>query len=51
MVVDKEFAAEVEEMLKTDFAASRQISAADFNSKSFLFRFAVRTARLLSPIQ
>jgi len=51
MVVNKEFAAEVEEMLTADFSSSRQISATDFSNKSFLFRLAVRAARLLSPIQ
>ncbi len=51
MVVDKEFAAEVEKMLTADFSSSRQISADDFNNKSFPFRLAVRAARLLSPVQ
>jgi len=51
MVVDKEFARQVEEMLTADFAASRQLSPDDLDNRSFLFRFVVRAARLLSPIQ
>ena len=51
LVLDKDFAREVEEMLLVDFAASHQVSAQDFNQRSLPFRFASRVARLLSPIQ
>lgn len=51
MVVDQLFASEMEEMLLADFAESYQTSATEFTDKSFFFRFVVRAARLLSPVQ
>ena len=38
-------------MLEEDFAVSRQVTAAEYTDASFPFRLAVRTARLLAPIQ
>ena len=49
--IDKSFAGKVEAMLKADFAKSRQVPATDYTERSLLFRFAVRTARLLAPLQ
>jgi cardiolipin synthase len=48
---DKSFAANVCEMLEKDFAECRQATAAETAAKGFWFRFAVRVARLMAPIQ
>ena len=48
---DEEFGREVEEMLDRDFDASRRVSATDYTESSLPFRFAVRAARLLAPVQ
>ena len=51
LFVDEDFAAEVEAMLEDDFAASRLVSAKEYTESSLPFRFLVRTARLLAPVQ
>lgn len=48
---DNEFASQVEAMFEQDFKDSRQASAKELKDNSFLFRFAVKCARLLAPIQ
>ena len=50
-VVDKNFAANVEKMLSRDFQHSRQVTADELHRRSFWFRLAVRSSRLLAPIQ
>ncbi len=51
LIVDKEFASKVETMLREDFSNSRKVSAEEYTDASRAFRFAVRVARLLAPIQ
>jgi cardiolipin synthase len=48
---DGKFVDEVEAMLTTDFTHSREAKVEDFTRKPFLFRAAIRAARLLAPIQ
>ncbi len=50
-IADREFTSRVRAMLEADFAASERITAADLRARSFAFRFAVRAARLASPVQ
>ncbi len=50
-VADQELASQVREMLEADFAEAQRITAADLRERSFAFRFAVRAARLASPVQ
>jgi len=47
---DPGFIRSVEEMLSADFARSRKVTMADYSRRNPIFRFAVRAARLLSPI-
>jgi len=47
---DPIFIKSVEDMLKTDFSYSRKVQMEDYTQRNFIFKFAVRTARLLSPI-
>ena len=47
---DSLFIQEVETMLSNDFARSQPASMDDYNCGSFLFKLAVRSARLLAPI-
>ncbi len=51
VVVDAHFAAQVQQMLERDFSRSRKMTSADFDQRSWWFKFAVRLARLTSPIQ
>ena len=51
MFVDKEFAKEMETMLDADFRASRLVSPSEFTDRALPFRFLVRAARLLAPVQ
>jgi cardiolipin synthase len=46
-----EFASQMEAMLKEDFSRSRLVSPTEYTDRSLPFRFAVRTARLLAPVQ
>ena len=48
---DRNFVAEVEQMLVTDFTRATEDTVEVFTGKSFLFRAACRAARLLAPIQ
>ena len=50
-VADRELAAQVRAMLEADFGHARRVIAADFRLRSLAFRFAVRAARLLAPVQ
>ena len=50
-ITDPETASQVRAMLEADFAESQRLTAADLRARSFLFRFAVRAARLASPVQ
>jgi len=47
---DRNFAGDVETMLADDFARSRRVTMADFEQRSFFFKLAARSSRLLSPI-
>ena len=51
LLVDPEFAQKVKAMLEEDFANSRQVYATDYTEASLWFRFIVRVARLLAPVQ
>jgi cardiolipin synthase len=50
-VDDGEVATQVRSMLEADFANAERIKASDLHARSFAFRFAVRAARLASPVQ
>jgi cardiolipin synthase len=50
LFADKPFAATVYEMLEKDFANCRQATSEELASRPFVFRMAVRVARLLAPI-
>jgi cardiolipin synthase A/B len=47
---DSQFIKEVENMLSEDFANSRLVTLKDYTERSFFFKVAVRSARLLAPI-
>ena len=47
----RSFAGEVEEMLKKDFENCNLISTADYNSKPFWYKLAIRLSRLMAPLQ
>jgi len=47
---DTAFVQAVEEMLKEDFHHSRPVKLEEYTERHFLFRLAVRSARLLAPI-
>jgi cardiolipin synthase len=47
---DTSFIDEVEAMLSNDFTRSQPATMDDYNRRSFLFKLAVRFARLLAPI-
>jgi len=47
---DAEFVKEVAEMLADDFEHCRPVTLEDYTGKSFFFKLAVRSARLLAPI-
>ena len=51
IVVDQDFAAQVEEMFLEDFSKSREMERGEGDKKNIAFKFAVRLARLTSPIQ
>jgi cardiolipin synthase len=51
LFADRAFNQQVAEMLESDFAQSRWVSAVEYTEASFPFRLAVRTARLFAPIQ
>jgi cardiolipin synthase len=47
---DPGFVAEVEAMLENDFSRSRPVTMEEYSERSFFFKLAVRSARLLAPI-
>ncbi|MDY6793082.1 MAG: cardiolipin synthase [Thermodesulfobacteriota bacterium] len=47
---DSAFIKKVQDMLRKDFSCSRPVESTDYTRRSFLFKLAVRSARLLSPI-
>ena len=47
---DSQFIQGVENMLSNDFSHSRPVTMEDYIQKSFFFKLAVRSARLLAPI-
>ncbi|MFP6678380.1 MAG: phospholipase D-like domain-containing protein, partial [Pirellulaceae bacterium] len=49
--IDENFSRKVESMLEKDFALSRQVPVTDYTDRSLMFRFSVRLARLLAPVQ
>jgi cardiolipin synthase len=51
MVTDQQFCAEVEAMMKADFARSLRIDLAEYRDRPWWFKTAVRLSRLLSPVQ
>ena len=51
MFRDAKFAGEVEGMLEDDFSRSRLVSPSEYTDRNLPFRFMVRTARLLAPVQ
>ena len=51
VIVDDDFAAEVERMFEDDFARSRQMEPGEYDAKPWWFRFAVNLARLTAPVQ
>jgi cardiolipin synthase len=51
LVANREFATSVSEMLENDLAQCRQVGPDDLYSRGFLFRIAVRLARLTAPVQ
>ncbi len=51
MVTDKLFCDQVEAMMRADFHRSRCVDLAEYNNRPWWFKFAVRLARLLSPVQ
>ncbi len=50
LVVDRPFAAKVATMLERDFASARPVTSAEIDARGWAYRFAVRGARLFSPI-
>ncbi len=51
IIIDEAFASEVEAMLEQDFAVSRRVVASEYTDRHWWFRFKVRAARLMAPIQ
>ncbi len=51
LIVDQAFGRQVSEMLERDFANSRVVGQDELNAKPIWFKFAVRFARLMAPIQ
>ena len=50
LLIDEAFARQVETMFEQDFRRPRIMTRDEYDSRSFLFRLAVRSARLLAPI-
>lgn len=51
LIVDQAFGRQVSEMLERDFANSRLVGQNELNAKPIWFKFGVRFARLMAPIQ
>jgi cardiolipin synthase len=50
LVVDSDFANDVEKMFEQDFTESRIMEPDEFDNKSFWFKLSVRTSRLAAPV-
>ena len=50
VVLNAEFAANVERMFQDDFSASRLMEPDEYDNKPYWFKLAVRTARLAAPV-
>ena len=50
LVIDSNFANEVEKMFERDFADSRIMEADEYDNKSFWFKLTVRISRLAAPV-
>ena len=50
VVVETDFAKDVEQMFETDFANSRLMLEDEYDTKPYLFKVAVRLARLAAPV-
>jgi cardiolipin synthase len=50
ILADREFASDVERMLKTDFADCREYDQSEYDNRPLWFKLAVRVARLASPV-
>lgn len=48
---DAEFANQVRRMLEQDFADAKPVKAQELKARGFWFRFSVRCARLMAPVQ
>jgi cardiolipin synthase A/B len=48
---DAEFATQVRRMLEQDIADSKPVTSQELKERGFWFRFAVRCARLMAPVQ
>ena len=48
---DAEFAGQVRRMLEQDFADAKPVQAQELKDRGFWFRFSVRCARLMAPVQ
>jgi cardiolipin synthase len=48
---DAEFAARVRKMLEGDFASATEVNSQEFKAGGFWSQFAMRSARLMAPIQ
>ncbi len=51
MIVDDEFGACMRDMLEKDFANSRMVEQGELDAQPMWFKFGVRFARLMAPIQ
>jgi Phosphatidylserine/phosphatidylglycerophosphate/cardiolipin synthases and related enzymes len=51
LMIDRDFAGKVENMLKEDLSHSRQIGLEDYGEKPFWFKLAVKISRLMAPLQ
>ena len=50
-LADAAFAGKVLRMLEQDFSESQLVTVQELKARGFWFRFAVRCARLMSPVQ
>ena len=51
IITDRDFAREVENMMKEDFSHSFQVGYEDYEKRPFWFKLAVRISRLFAPLQ
>ena len=50
LIVDKQFAAQMEQMFEDDFAHAVEIDPAEFDDRSFFWRLSVAISRLAAPV-